>query len=154
MARCEFVGDPVNRDVLLPENPWDEIDSRLWVGGSIEKPDDGFYAVLTLDRQVAESIPPPAGVRDCRFAFDDGPMPNPQLVWAWAREVNRMRLRGDVLVRCAAGLNRSGLLAAATLIDDGMDVYAAICRVRARRGEDALCNPNFADWLAAQDGCR
>ena len=55
---------------------------------------------------------------------------------------------GDrVLVRCQAGLNRSGLVLALILIKDGLTPTEAIARIRENRGEDALFNRVFHNWL-------
>ncbi len=55
---------------------------------------------------------------------------------------------GDrVLVRCQAGLNRSGLVTALILIKDGHTPEAAINAIRTHRGPDALFNMNFANWI-------
>jgi len=55
---------------------------------------------------------------------------------------------GDrVLVRCQAGLNRSGLVLALILIKDGLEPAEAINRIRDNRGPDALFNENFHAWL-------
>ena len=55
---------------------------------------------------------------------------------------------GDrVLVRCQAGLNRSGLVLALILIKDGLEPAEAINRIRDNRGPDALFNDNFHAWL-------
>jgi hypothetical protein len=56
--------------------------------------------------------------------------------------------QGDrVLVRCQAGLNRSGLVLALILIKDGLTPREAISRIRDNRGPDALFNSNFHTWL-------
>jgi protein-tyrosine phosphatase len=56
--------------------------------------------------------------------------------------------QGDrVLVRCQAGLNRSGLVLALILIKDGLKPAEAIARIRDNRGEDALFNQDFHKWL-------
>jgi len=56
--------------------------------------------------------------------------------------------QGDrVLVRCQAGLNRSGLVLALILIKDGLTPVHAIERIRNNRGPDALFNENFHAWL-------
>jgi hypothetical protein len=56
--------------------------------------------------------------------------------------------QGDrVLVRCQAGLNRSGLVLALILIKDGLTPAQAITRIRDNRGEDALFNQDFHKWL-------
>ena len=55
---------------------------------------------------------------------------------------------GDrVLVRCQAGLNRSGLVTALILIKDGHSPEDAISLIRNNRGEDALFNESFVNWL-------
>jgi len=55
---------------------------------------------------------------------------------------------GDrVLIRCQAGLNRSGLVLALILIKDGKTAEEAIALIRKNRGEDALFNENFRTWL-------
>ena len=55
---------------------------------------------------------------------------------------------GDrVLIRCQAGLNRSGLVTALLLIKEGYSPDEAIDLIRTQRGEDALCNYHFEQWL-------
>ena len=55
---------------------------------------------------------------------------------------------GDrVLVRCQAGLNRSGLVLALILIKDGLTPIEAVARIRDNRGDDALFNQDFHKWL-------
>ena len=59
--------------------------------------------------------------------------------------------QGDrVLVRCQAGLNRSGLVLALILIKDGLEPAEAINRIRDNRGEDALFNRDFHNWLLTE----
>ncbi|MCX6442057.1 MAG: dual specificity protein phosphatase family protein [Actinobacteria bacterium] len=59
--------------------------------------------------------------------------------------------QGDrVLVRCQAGLNRSGLVLALILIKDGLTPTQAIARIRDNRGEDALFNRDFHNWLLTE----
>jgi protein-tyrosine phosphatase len=64
-------------------------------------------------------------------------------VWAAAQ----LRAGRTVLVRCRAGLNRSGLVTAQTLIELGDDPRMAIERVRRARSESALNNTIFVDYL-------
>jgi protein-tyrosine phosphatase len=59
--------------------------------------------------------------------------------------------QGDrVLIRCQAGLNRSGLVLALILIKDGLSAQEAIARIRDNRGNDALFNNNFCNWLLTE----
>ncbi|MBO0676873.1 dual specificity protein phosphatase family protein [Mycolicibacterium sp. S2-37] len=67
-----------------------------------------------------------------------------------AREVNKLRKSGQVLVHCQAGLNRSSLIAARALYlfakdVDGVGVSGAqvIDHLRAMRSPACLCNPSF-----------
>lgn len=55
---------------------------------------------------------------------------------------------GDrVLVRCQAGLNRSGLVTALIMIKSGLDAGVVINLLRDRRSEYALCNGEYEHWL-------
>jgi len=56
-----------------------------------------------------------------------------------------------VLVRCQAGLNRSGLLMAIVLMLDGYEIQDAIDLMREKRHELVLFNPNFVEWLRTLD---
>ena len=60
---------------------------------------------------------------------------------------DRWKAGDRVLVRCQAGLNRSGLVLALILIKDGLTPQEAINRIRENRGSDALFNADFHDWL-------
>ena len=58
---------------------------------------------------------------------------------------------GDrVLVRCQAGLNRSGLVTALTLMYEGATAKEAIMCIRRNRSADALFNQNYVRWLTAE----
>jgi len=52
-----------------------------------------------------------------------------------------------VLIRCQAGLNRSGLVMALVLMRGGYTADEAIAQVRATRSPDALFNRQFVDFL-------
>jgi protein-tyrosine phosphatase len=60
---------------------------------------------------------------------------------------DRWKAGDRVLIRCQAGLNRSGLVLALILIKDGLTPQEAISRIRKNRGSDALFNADFHDWL-------
>ena len=83
------------------------------------------------------------------WLIEDGPAPDHDTLIALADLVRSMRAAGKrVLVHCAAGINRSGLLAAASLIREGYDVDDAIETVRSAR-TGALNNPEFVEALRA-----
>lgn len=63
---------------------------------------------------------------------------------AW---VNVCRKDGDTLVHCQAGLNRSNLIAATALIQDGFEPAEAIKILRAKRSPAVLCNQAFEAHL-------
>jgi hypothetical protein len=59
--------------------------------------------------------------------------------------------KGDrVLVRCQAGLNRSGLVTALILIKSGMSAKEAILTIRKNRADIALFNEHYVKWLITE----
>ncbi len=58
-----------------------------------------------------------------------------------------MKRKKRVVVTCWMGWNRSGLIGAIALMTLGYEVEAAIKKVRAARGENALSNPHFIHLL-------
>jgi protein-tyrosine phosphatase len=56
-----------------------------------------------------------------------------------------------VLIRCQAGLNRSGVVTALVLMLEGWSPREAIDLIRSRRSSLALCNDDFVQWLLAVD---
>ena len=106
-----------------------------------------FDAIVTM---YAWARPADWKVQEFRYGVDDAAITDIDL--------NRLRQavefgydrwkQGDrVLVRCQAGLNRSGLVLALILIKDGLTPTQAIAQIRQNRGEDALFNNNFHNWL-------
>jgi protein-tyrosine phosphatase len=61
--------------------------------------------------------------------------------------VNECRKIGPTLVHCQAGLNRSGLVAGAALVLDGVSPKNAIKLLRENRSPAVLCNKTFESWL-------
>ena len=139
-----------------------EILPGLWMGGTaddewIDSPaplhpvsdTSGFTAVVTL---FAWARPMGWNVEELRFGFADG---DPRLTdmgrvrlaaeWALARWQEGHR----VLIRCQAGLNRSGLVTALVLMSAGYTARQAITLLRERRSAVALCNAHFVDWLVS-----
>jgi protein-tyrosine phosphatase len=56
-----------------------------------------------------------------------------------------------VLVRCQAGINRSGLIMALVLIREGLSAEDAIELMREKRARSVLRNEVFERWLRALD---
>lgn len=70
-------------------------------------------------------------------------------ILTWAKWVQDRRERGNVLVTCQAGLNRSGIIVATSLVLDGYTPEEAVALLREKRSPAVLCNPAFEDWVLA-----
>jgi hypothetical protein len=155
--------DP-NYDDFLPADIWTEVAPNLWQGGTDDDDIIGirvlevdyepritledFDTVVTLH---AWSNPADWGVKEIRFGFDDGEVGKdvfPKDLFFLAKYVDdELKAGKRVLVRCLAGLNRSGLINALVLIRQGYTAELAIASIRSARSKWALCNLNFEDWL-------
>lgn len=153
---------PVNE---ITEFEWySEILPRLWQGGTPDEEmidvsnafskaveEHGFTAVVTLD---SRSNPVEWAVPELRYGFTDGPVVREELprileVADWAYEKWQ---RGEkVLIRCAAGANRSGLITAIVLMKDGLDPKRAIETIRRKRSY-ALSNSEFVRLIGEIGG--
>jgi len=65
--------------------------------------------------------------------------------------VNEYKKHGVTLVHCQAGINRSGLVTALALVEEGMKAVDAIALLRAKRSPAVLCNRAFEQWLLTRD---
>ncbi len=111
-----------------------------------------FDAVVTL---YAWAQPVDWEVEELRYGFGDGALHGEDLgrvlrAAAWAHQ--RWSAGDRVLVRCQAGLNRSGLVTALVLVSAGWDPAEAIRHIRARRSPHALFNHHFVRWLVTESG--
>lgn len=68
-----------------------------------------------------------------------------------ALQVHKWRQKGQVLVHCQAGLNRSSLVVARALMFAGMSANEAIETIRAKRSTACLCNDGFESYLRGLD---
>lgn len=142
----------------------DEILPGLYQGGTEDdavignpKPADHYdIANHELDVVVtlyADAQPAQWGVEELRFGFWDA-----QLNEFFIRKALRMariahaRWRGGerVLIRCQAGVNRSGFIMALVLMLDGMSADEAIARIRECRSPFVLSNQHFENWLRTE----
>ena len=143
------------------ENLYSEIAKNLWQGGTAqyETTYQGqkrlpamndpklFDVVVTLN---SYALPVGWLVKELRYGFADGPL-DPQLIerveevadWAYSEWKKDQR----VLVRCEAGLNRSGLVNGLILMRDGMSAENAIALIRKKRNRFALSNSAFEKYL-------
>jgi protein-tyrosine phosphatase len=135
-------------------------DGQLLQGGA-DDADEAIAAPFLVDYLVLAArghqplVPP--GLEGCRLELEDA-LPRSaeqgRRVLAGAaevaREVARRVRRGQrVLVTCAAGLNRSGLVSGLALRRLGVDGPEAVELVRRARGPRALGNPAFAAMVLA-----
>ena len=149
-----------------PEALYSEILPNLFQGGTEDddvihyaqnshrrRTDLPFDSIVTM---YAWARPADWNVQEFRYGVPDASISQVDL--------NRLRQAVDfgyiqwksgdrVLVRCQAGLNRSGLVTALILIKAGHSPEEAINLIRNNRGDVALFNQNFVDWLLA-DGLR
>jgi protein-tyrosine phosphatase len=144
----------------FPQALWSEILPGLWQGGTDSRDVVGriganqtptkalFDSVYTL---YGHANGADWGVKELRFPFYDGDMSDfdPETdLWLLVVEAHADWKAGKrVLIRCQAGLNRSGLVLALTLIREGFTPQEAIDLMREKRGPDAMCNPIFESWL-------
>ncbi|RKE17140.1 protein phosphatase [Streptomyces sp. TLI_171] len=142
-----------------PRAPWDEIAPGLWLGGLHWSDAAGrpspvvvgaeFDLVVSLCRAAGHG--PDREVPHRVLVLPDGPLDAWQLAAVQAMALataEAMAFGRRVLVRCARGDDRSGLVAAQALLVLGLTVDEAVGLVRANRSLRALRNELFLDYLA------
>lgn len=72
-------------------------------------------------------------------------------VEAIAQWINVAKKSGPILVHCQAGLNRSSLVVARSLMLEGKTADEAIAMLRDNRSPACLCNPVFESYLRGLD---
>ena len=144
----------------FPHALWSEILPGLWQGGTddndlmgrqlggLRPTKNEFDSVYTL---YGNANGVDWGMKEIRFGFYDSDMRDfdPQNdLWLPVAEAHADWQAGKrVLIRCQAGLNRSGLVMALVLIREGYAPSDAIDLIRAQRGDAAMCNHIFERWL-------
>lgn len=155
--------------IEYPEELWSEILPGLTLGGTDDrdvifegiqgwgqdhKPSittDHFDTVITM---YAFARPVDWFVKEFRFGIYDGDMKDFEtdelhdIVVAAHRDWKKGK---RVLIRCQAGINRSGLVMALLLIREGYSPEDAIDLMRHKRGEAVLANQHFERWLMGID---
>lgn len=131
--------------------PWSEIIPGLWMGGDERSPVGEFDHVVSLCPWGEQCTPGPPGQTEWFIPDAELPDDAEEHIWRIARDVSDRLDRGEaVLVRCQMGINRSGLIVAATLLVRGWSPPEAIAQVRRRRDPLALSNAFFTGWLDQQ----
>lgn len=142
-----------SHDFIVPQ-----VAQGSWPAVSSKGKDEAFkiadIVVLCAEEHQARGLKPPPGKQIIRLGFDDDtyrPIPPEagKIFHAHAQQLGKAALSGRrVLITCAMGLNRSGLITALTLMHGyRMRPSEAIKLIRARRHADCLCNPMFEQWL-------
>jgi hypothetical protein len=146
-----------------PISLYSEIAPNLFMGGTADedvihqavaynkaRTDLPFDAIITM---YAWANPADWRVQEFRYGIYDSAIADidlDRLKQAVEFGYNRW-LSGDrVLVRCQAGLNRSGLVTALIMMSTGLDAETAIEQIRKNRAEIALFNNNYVDWLMSE----
>ena len=147
-----------------PKDLYTEILPRLFMGGTDDEDttDIGkelptllheipFDAVVTL---FAWAHPMPWGIEEMRWGFADADMSyvdkeRLHRIVEWAYD--RWQAGDRVLIRCQAGMNRSGLVTALVLMKADHTAEQAIKLLREKRSEVVLFNEHFVDYLVSID---
>lgn len=154
----------------LATSPWDEVLPNLWLGGceynantiadgrswtnaTVSK-NSPFKAVVTMYAKWQQYGPGDRdGIHHYLFPIQDSALTNGAIKEAYmAADMAMNHLAADepVLIRCQAGLNRSGLVTGLVLIEHlGWPPDEAIALMRHVRSPWVLCNQDFEDFLMA-----
>lgn len=127
------------------------IEGNLWMGGCINgvRLDDDFKHVVSLYPWEQYALGPSTDRVEFRL-YDGAEIPDERTLGGAVRYVNHCLEDGKTLVHCQAGLNRSGLISALSLIERGWSPGHAIQLLRAKRHDLVLCNKAFEKYLRKQ----
>ena len=133
------------------------VEGGLWQGGA---PDYGRVLDLPGEFDFVLSLYPwgkyllPEGCERLEVKMFDSLDQPMEMVDELAGEVAQRLAAGQtVLVHCQAGLNRSGLIAARTLmLWKNITADEAIAKLRGARCDLVLCNRAFEEYLRSLDG--
>lgn len=139
-----------------PDRAEDEVYPGLWIGGCWrgDPPPGAFDVVLTLipAGEADTRVPKPTlHVRwPLRDHGDDHGVDPGDLAQVVTRVVGWVREGKRVLVRCYAGINRSGLVVGCALAElTGLDGRTVVRALREQRSPIVLINPTFAAIVEA-----
>lgn len=126
------------------------VEGGLYQGGcrnAVALP-EGFDFVLSLYQRERYALPPNCDRREV-LMYDSLEQGFEQVEELAADVADRLARGQTVLVHCQAGLNRSGLLSARTLMHRGHTAQDAINLLRDKRSPLVLCNEAFENWLVS-----
>ncbi len=141
---------------------FNEIATNLFMGGTDDmdvihfpaknnnRTDLPFDAIVTM---YAYAQPADWKIQEFRYGVPDAAIEDidlDRLKQAVEFGYNRWMAGDRVLVRCQAGLNRSGLVTALILMSTGLDAESAIEQIRTNRAEIALFNEDYVKWLKVE----
>jgi protein-tyrosine phosphatase len=141
---------------------FNEIATNLFMGGTDDmdvihfpaknnnRTDLPFDAIVTM---YAYAQPADWKIQEFRYGVPDAAIEDidlDRLKQAVEFGYNRWMAGDRVLVRCQAGLNRSGLVTALILMSTGLDAETAIEQIRKNRAEIALFNEDYVRWLKVE----
>lgn len=138
-----------------------EVDDHLWQGGchrSLVLP-DFITDIVSLYRWEQYEVEHDLKSSLTVEMYDDESGPDKEqieLIATWINHRKYFSEHSKVLVHCQAGLNRSGLLSAVSLVLDDRNKIdtgtAAINLLRESRSDAVLCNQTFRDWITKNYG--
>lgn len=131
-----------------------QVEGNLWHGGcesGLEAPD--FFKHIVSLYPWERYIPPKGGWQtELSVVMYDSTAQGFHQIENLAAWVASCVADGPTLVHCQAGLNRSSLVVARTLIDSGYNPKDAVALMRSVRSPAVLCNPAFAEWVLGGAG--
>lgn len=134
----------LHRHIPIPDDVSNEIIPGLHQGGLFCGDDaDNFDRVVTLVKGYRYRT------HEVVMDWHDGPAIPATLSMIVACVDRWHQQQRTILVRCEAGLNRSGLVVASVLIHQGWEPEAAIQQIRRQRSPWALSNATFVEHLRA-----
>ena len=134
-----FMGGTANDDVVHVGN-----------GGNYRVTARDFDTVVTM---YSYANPVDWNVKEYRYGIYDSIIADinlPRLERLVEEAYSSWKNGERVLIRCQAGLNRSGLVTALVLMKDGYSAREAIELIREKRSPEALFNDHYVDWLLAR----